>query len=75
MSKMNHTDTHTNVQVITASPCVLETLDYNDLRSSIREIKDKIRNTTGANRHKLEEQYCYVVRELELRQSSYIRSH
>lgn len=57
-------------QSIDIMPAQLELLDYNDLKSGLNFIRNCLRSSNKATlQKKYEEQYCYFVRELELRQS------
>ena len=56
-------------QSINMLPIQLESLDYNDLKSGLNYIRNCIQNSNKSSQQKkYEEQYCYFVRELELRQ-------
>lgn len=56
-------------EIIEAMPVDLESVSYNDLRTAMLEIKRRISNKSSSKKlRQLEEQFCYVVREIELRQ-------
>jgi hypothetical protein len=58
-------------QSVDILPAQLESLDYNDLKSGLNYIRNCIQGLTNKSnlQKKYEEQYCYFVRELELRQT------
>lgn len=56
-------------EIIEAMPVDLASVSYNDLRTAMLEIKRRIRNKSSSKKlRQLEEQFCYVVREIEMRQ-------
>ena len=58
-------------EIIEARPVDLEFVSYSDLRTAMLEIKRRINNRENNKQlRRLEEQFCYVVREIELRQAT-----
>jgi len=58
-------------EIIEARPVDLEFVSYSDLRTAMLEIKRRINNRENSKKlRRLEEQFCYVVREIELRQTT-----
>ena len=58
-------------EIVEATPVELESVSYNDLRAAMLEIKRQIRNKSSDKKlRRLEEQFCYIVREIELRQTT-----
>lgn len=58
-------------EIVEATPAELESVSYNDLRAAMLEIKRQIRNKSSNKKLRLlEEQFCYIIREIELRQTT-----
>ena len=74
MSKSTNTNPETSLtidKIIEATPADLESVSYNDLRAAMLEIKRQIRNKSSNKKLRLlEEQFCYIIREIELRQTT-----
>ena len=61
-------------EIITATPVELESVSYNVLRAAMLEIKHQIRNKSNNEKlRQLEEQFCYITREIELRQTTGVK--
>lgn len=73
MSENNVNVMEENNNIFKCSPAELMSIDYNELRSALRPLKAKIQKASAKNRTALEEQYCYIVRELEHRQEKSTR--
>ena len=58
-------------EIIEATPVCLELVPYNDLRAAMLEIKRRISDKRNNKKLRLlEEQFCYITREIELRQTT-----
>lgn len=58
-------------EIVEATPAELESVSYNDLRAAMLEIKCQIKNKSSDKKLRLlEEQFCYIIREIELRQTT-----
>jgi hypothetical protein len=62
--KMNAKNQH---PLMNASPAELEKFQYDELRDLQQEIRNHLNGARGAKQRHLEEQYCFVTRELEFR--------
>lgn len=74
MSKSTNANTEATLtidEIVVATPAELESVSYNDLRAAMLEIKRQIRNKSSNKKLRLlEEQFCYIIREIELRQTT-----
>jgi len=71
MSEQNDNRPAFNIEdSVTIKPVHMADLDYNDLQSGLNYLRRQIHGSNGRQRKICEEQFCYFVRELEVRQTN-----
>jgi|688.fasta_scaffold2403083_1 hypothetical protein len=66
MSKENEV-----LNVVNSTPAALENFEVGQLKSALIYISERLRrNLNDSNRKDFEEQYCYIIRELEVRKAN-----
>lgn len=54
--------------ILVATPVDLEEADTGLLYEALRHLRGEVRSTADKNRRNAEEQFCYISRELEIRE-------